>query len=302
MLNALTIDVEDYFQVNAFARHIDYRDWDSYPLRVAANTGRILDLLDTFAVKATFFVLGWIAERVPELVREIHTRGHEIACHGYRHQLVYSLDPEAFRADLRLAKRLLEDICGEGVDSYRAPSYSITRQSLWALDILAEEGFRYDSSIFPVYHDTYGIPDAPRFLHHIERQAGQITEFPLTTLRCRLGPIDYRLPIAGGGYLRLFPAQLLRAAIARINSSEQQPAIFYFHPWEIDPDQPRIKAGAKSTFRHYLNLHRTELKLRYLLGGLQFGSMREVIAHSRTASAPDGQRSMAIADGTPAYV
>lgn len=301
MLNALTIDVEDYFQVNAFASSIDYSAWDSYPLRVAENTRRILDLLDRFEVKATFFILGWIAERLPGLIREIHDRGHEIACHGYRHQLVYTLSPDAFRADLRLAKQLLEDICGEDIVSYRAPSYSITKKSLWALDILAEEGFCYDSSIFPVYHDTYGIPDAPRFLHHIERKAGRITEFPLTTIRCHFGPIDFRLPVAGGGYLRLFPAQLLRAAIGQVNTVENQPAIFYFHPWEIDPDQPRIKAGLKSTFRHYLNLHRTENKICHLLSRLRFGTMREVISRARTESAADG-RSLSIADGTPAYV
>ncbi|ABL00076.1 XrtA system polysaccharide deacetylase [Pelobacter propionicus] len=276
-LNALTIDVEDYFQVNAFARHIGREQWDGYPLRVEANTRRILDMLDEFQVKATFFVLGWVAERVPTLVRQIHGRGHEIACHGYGHELVYVIGPDAFRRDIRKAKEILEDIIGEKVRGYRAPSYSITRQSLWALDILIEEGFCYDSSIFPVYHDTYGIPDAPRFPHVITRQSGSIAEFPLTTYPLKCGSREYRLPIAGGGYLRLFPAHLLRRCIAAINERENQPAVLYFHPWEIDPDQPRIKAGFKSRFRHYLNLNSTEGKLRHIIGNARFGTMESVL-------------------------
>ncbi|MDR3629527.1 MAG: DUF3473 domain-containing protein [Desulfocapsaceae bacterium] len=277
MLNALTIDVEDYFQVNAFARSIRYEDWDNYPLRVEANTSRILDLLDEFDFKATFYILGWIAERVPGLVREISRRGHEIACHGYAHQLIFAIGPDAFREDVRRAKRILEDLCGEQVCSYRAPSYSITKNSLWALDILIEEGFVRDSSIFPVYHDTYGMPDAPRFPYVIQRQAGSITEFPLTTYRLHAGKSEYRLPIAGGGYLRLLPAQILIWGIERINRQENQPAVLYFHPWEIDPDQPRIKAGLKSTFRHYLNLRKTESKLRKIFAAGRFSTMKAVL-------------------------
>jgi polysaccharide deacetylase family protein (PEP-CTERM system associated) len=285
MLNALTIDVEDYFQVNAFSRHIRADEWDSYPLRVEDNTRRILDMLDEFAIKATFFVLGWIAERVPHLIREIQSKGHEIACHGYGHQLVYHIGPDAFRMDIRRAKQILEDVCGNQIHGYRAPSYSITKQSLWAFDILLEEGFSYDSSVFPVYHDTYGIPDAPRFPYMIERDSGRLSEFPLTTYLVRLGRMEYRLPIAGGGYLRLFPAELIRQGIARINRVENQPAVLYFHPWEIDPHQPRIKAGLKSRFRHYLNLHRTEAKLRYLLAALDFAPMGRLLSSAMPLAA-----------------
>jgi len=278
MINALTIDVEDYFQVNAFVRHVQREDWDHYPLRVECNTNRIIEMLDEFAFKATFFILGWVAERLPNLVREIHKRGHEIACHGYGHELIYSIGPDSFRRDIRKAKKILEDICGEKVHGYRAPSYSITKQSLWAQDILVEEGFSYDSSIFPVIHDTYGIPDAQRFPHIQQTGAGPLVEFPLTTLLFHLGGKEIRLPIAGGGYLRLFPAELLRRGIEKINRKEMQPTVLYFHPWEIDPDQPRINAGMKSTFRHYINLHRTEKKISYLLERVRFASMKEVLA------------------------
>lgn len=277
MLNALTIDVEDYFQVNAFAKVVQQDTWDSYPLRVGDNTRRILDMLDEYGIKATFFVLGWVAERVPGLVGEICGRGHEIACHGYGHELIYSIGPDAFRQDIRRAKRILEEQCGQKVNGYRAPSYSITKASLWALDILIEEGFSYDSSIFPVYHDTYGVPDAPRFPHVIQRQAGAIMEFPLTTYPVRWGNKELRLPIAGGGYLRLFPARLLQRGIERINRQEKQPAVLYFHPWEIDPEQPRIRAGLKSRFRHYLNLNKTEEKLRCLLGELELAPMIQML-------------------------
>ncbi|NVN91787.1 MAG: DUF3473 domain-containing protein [Desulfuromonadales bacterium] len=277
MINALTIDVEDYFQVNAFVRHVRREEWDRYPLRVEDNTHRILEMLDEFSIKATFFFLGWIAQRLPSLVKEVHARGHEIACHGYSHELIYSIGPQAFREDLRRSKQLLEDQCGEGVNGYRAPSYSITGKSLWALDILVEEGFSYDSSIFPVLHDTYGIPGAERFPHVIQTGAGPLVEFPLTTLPIRLGWKKMRLPIAGGGYLRLFPISVIQRGIAAINQRELQPAVLYFHPWEIDPGQPRIKSGIKSRFRHYLNLKKTEGKLRHILSELQFGTMSSVL-------------------------
>ncbi len=277
MLNALTIDVEDYFQVTAFEKQVKQEHWEAYPLRVMDNTLKILCLLDEFGIKATFFVLGWIAERVPELVREIHSRGHEIACHGYGHQLVYLIGPEKFRADIRKAKTILEDICGVKIAGYRAPSYSITKKSFWAFDILVEEGFIYDSSIFPVYHDNYGIPDAYRFPHDISTPAGIIREFPLTTLPISVMGWEYRLPIAGGGYLRMFPSELLRRGIRRINTQERRPAVLYFHPWEIDPGQPKINSSMKSRFRHYLNLEKTEGKLRNLMNSLKFGSMGEVL-------------------------
>jgi len=279
MLNALTIDVEDYFQVNAFAGIIRQDQWDAYPLRVDANTRRILDVLDSFSIKATFFILGWVAERLPELTKEIHRRGHEIACHGYGHELIYTIGHERFRSDIRRSKILLEDQCGVRVNGYRAPSYSITKRSLWALDILVEEGFTYDSSIFPVMHDTYGIPDAQRFPHILKTEAGPLVEFPLTTLPLHFGSKEVRLPIAGGGYLRLFPVELIKRGIQRINKREEQPAVLYFHPWEIDPDQPRIKeAGMKSRFRHYLNLSRTEAKLQQLFSSLRFAPMKEVLS------------------------
>jgi len=278
MLNALTIDVEDYFHVTAFDRYVKRDDWDRYPLRVEDNTMRVLDLLDEFDLQATFFILGWVAERFPALVRTIRDRGHEIASHGYGHELIYRIGPDRFRADIQRSKRLLEDICGAAVNGYRAPSYSITKKSLWALDILIEEGFTFDSSIFPVYHDNYGIPDAPRFPHRIEREGGTITEFPLTTYPVRWGRKEYRLPIAGGGYLRLFPAGLVRGGMQRINALEGQPAVLYFHPWEIDPGQPRIQAGIKSRIRHYLNLQKTEAKLRELFRAMRFGTMGQALA------------------------
>ena len=277
MLNALTIDVEDYFQVNAFAGVIRRDQWDTFPLRVGDNTRRILDMLDEFQVKGTFFILGWVAEREPELVREIGRRGHEVACHGYGHELIYAIGPEAFRADVRRAKQFLEDISGLHVAGYRAPSYSITKKSLWALDILVEEGFQYDSSIFPVYHDTYGMPDAPRHPHTINTSAGPIQEFPLTTYSINLLGMKYRMPIAGGGYLRLLPASFIAKAFNNLNKLERQPAVLYFHPWEIDPDQPRIDADLRSTFRHYLNLNRAEEKIRSLLSSVAFVPMHNIV-------------------------
>lgn len=277
MQNALTVDIEDYFHVTAFERHVSRDNWDSYPLRVVDNTRRVLHLFDEFNVKATFFILGWVAERAPDLVQEIARRGHEIACHGYGHELVFRIGPEKFRHDVRRAKNILENITGKPVFGYRAPSYSITGESLWALDILIEEGFTYDSSIFPVAHDIYGIPGAQRFPHCMKRQSGEIVEFPMTTLPIRMLGREFRLPIAGGGYLRLLPTSVIDYGIRRINAEERQPAVLYFHPWEIDPGQPRIRAGFKSRFRHYLNLHRTEGKLRNLLDGLGFCPMEQVL-------------------------
>lgn len=278
MINALTIDVEDYFHVTAFERQIKPGEWGRYPLRVEGNTLRILDMLDEFALKATFFVLGWVAERLPALIKEISRRGHEIACHGYGHQLVYRLSPQEFRHDISKAKNILEDICGERVHGYRAPSYSITAKSLWALDILVEEGFAYDSSIFPITHDIYGIPGGKRFPHEIATHAGKIREFPISTFPLKVGWWKSQMPICGGGYLRLFPAALVARAIQAINVKEKQPVIVYFHPWEIDPEQPRIRAGVRSCFRHYLNLERMELKVRHLLDNFRFSSAGEVLS------------------------
>jgi len=286
MINALTIDVEDYFHVTAFEQQIKPWEWDTYPLRVEGNTLRILDMLDEFALRATFFVLGWVAERIPALVKEIHRRGHEIACHGYGHQLIYRLTPEEFRDDISKAKNILEDLCGERVQGYRAPSYSITTKSLWALDILVEEGFSYDSSIFPITHDIYGIPGGKRFPHEISTHAGNIQEFPISTYSLNVGLWKSHIPIAGGGYLRFFPAELVSRAIYFINANEKQPVIVYFHPWEIDPQQPRIQAGFKSSFRHYLNLQRMELKIRHLLTKFNFSPVKECLLNT-TLSAPN---------------
>lgn len=274
--NALTVDVEDYFHVTAFERVIDPAAWDRYPLRVTENTRRVLDLFDRHGVTGTFFVLGWVAEREPSLVREIRRRGHEIACHGYGHQLVYRIGPEGFRRDIRRAREILEGITGEAVRGYRAPSYSITAESLWALDILIEEGFSYDSSIFPIMHDIYGIPDAPRFPHVIRRPSGAIREFPISTVQIRSCGRELRLPVGGGGYLRLLPAAWFRRAFRQMNVLGH-PAVLYFHPWEIDPGQPRIKAGFRSRFRHYLNLDRMEGRLSSLLASLPFAPMGEVL-------------------------
>lgn len=296
MINALTIDVEDYFHVNAFAGRIRPDEWPNYPLRVGDNVRRILDLLDACRVRATFFVLGWVAERLPRLVREIHERGHEIASHGYGHQLVYTLTPREFRQDIALTKALLEGICGRQVLGYRAPSYSITRRSTWAFDVLAEEGYRYDSSIFPICHDVYGIPGGERFVHDIATSSGLIREIPLTTFE--IGPPGWRLrvPVAGGGYLRLLPARFVAGAIESINRREHQPAIVYFHPWELDPGQPRIKAGLASRFRHYINLERTERKVRFLLERFSFSTAADVynLKHST-------QRGIAHEPGNSAY-
>jgi len=288
--------VEDYFQVTAFAKVIDPQDWDIYPSRVENNTTRVLDLLDEHGLKATFFVLGWVAERFPGLVRTIANRGHEVACHGYGHQLIYKQDPDTFRQDLRRSKSVLEQTTGLPVLGFRAPSYSITAQSLWALDVLIEEGFAYDSSIFPVVHDNYGIPGAKRFPHLITRSSGSIREFPLTTLPMNLLGRKMTLPVAGGGYLRLLPVGLIRRGMQRINAHENQPVVLYFHPWEMDPDQPRIKSCFRSRFRHYHNLDLTEDKLRYLFKGLEFGTMSEVLGldgNSSSSAFTTGERAEA---------
>lgn len=271
--NALTVDVEDYFHVSAFANSIDQREWDRHPLRVEKNTHSLLDLFDEYQVKATFFILGWVAERKKELVSEVAKRGHEVACHGYSHQLIYNQSPEVFRQETGRAKDILEDIVQHPVRGYRAASYSITEKSKWALDILAEAGFVYDSSIFPVRHDRYGIPDSPAHPYKLKTPAGHsIIEFPLSTAKI----INYRLPIAGGGYFRLYPYWLSKAGLKQVNR-QQKPFIFYLHPWEIDPEQPKISASWFSRFRHYNNLDKCEDRLRNLMHDFQFGTAWDVL-------------------------
>jgi len=272
--NTLTVDIEDYFHVGAFARVINPVDWDKYPSRVERNTNRLMEIFDDHNVKATFFVLGWVAERYQYLVRAIAENGHEIACHGYSHQLIYQQDKAVFYEETARAKACLEDQAQKSILGYRAASYSITLESLWALDTLAELGFSYDSSIFPVRHDRYGIPDSPRFPYRLQTANGDtLIEYPPSTLA--LGA--YHLPVGGGGYFRIYPYSLTRSALNHINRKEKQAFMFYLHPWEIDPDQPRVQAGRLSTFRHYTNLNRCEARLRRLLRDFSFAPMAKVI-------------------------
>ena len=273
VLNAMSVDVEDYFHVSVFDGIVPRSQWARMESRVCANTHRLLDLFDEFGVASTFFVLGWVAERHPDLVRDIASRGHEIASHGYAHRLIYDQTPAAFREDVRRAKQVLEDAAGCEVLGYRAPSYSVTPRSLWALDVLIEEGYRYDSSIFPVRHDRYGIPVSPREPFHIARTGGGLMEVPGSTVR--LGPLN--LPIAGGGSFRILPYGWMRWGIARLNRTEQRPAVFYIHPWEIDPDQPRLAAGWLGRFRHYRNLDETESRLRALLTDFRFTTVASIL-------------------------
>jgi polysaccharide deacetylase family protein (PEP-CTERM system associated) len=273
-LNALTFDVEEYFQVEAFSALVDRGAWSHLPSRVVACTERILDLLDAHGTSATFFVLGWVAERQPGLVRAIRARGHELACHGYGHRPIGALAPDEFRADVRRAKRTLEDAAGTAVIGYRAPTFSVVRETLWALDVLVDEGFQYDSSIFPIHHDRYGVPDAPRAPHRIALPGGgEIVEFPVSTLRVA----GQNLPFSGGGYFRLAPYSLIRAALRRTNEHDRIPAMVYLHPWEIDPGQPRFAAPALTRFRHYVNLGRTAAKLDRLLGDFAFAPAARVL-------------------------
>jgi polysaccharide deacetylase family protein (PEP-CTERM system associated) len=272
--NALTIDVEDYFQVSAFDAVVPRTAWDACESRVCRNTERVLEVIEGAGVRATFFVLGWVAERFPQLVRRIAEGGHEIASHGYGHRLIYEITPDAFREDVRRSKAVLEGAAGVAVEGYRAPSYSITERSLWALDVLIEEGFTYDSSIYPIHHDRYGMPNAPRHLHTISRLSGVIVEVPGSTVR--VGGVN--LPVGGGGYFRLLPYAWTRWGIRRVNVRERRPAVFYLHPWEIDPDQPRFDVGAIGRFRHYHNLSRTEGRLRRLLRDFRFARLRDLLA------------------------
>jgi polysaccharide deacetylase family protein (PEP-CTERM system associated) len=282
VINGMSIDVEDYFHVSVFDGLVPRSRWGQMESRVVANTDRLLALFDDASVKATFFVLGWVGERHPDLVRRIAAGGHEIASHGYAHRLIYDQTPRAFREDVRRSKHLLEDACGHRVRGYRAPSYSITPRSLWALDVLVDEGYAYDSSIFPIRHDRYGIPTSGRQPYRLDRGGGSITEIPGSTTR--IGPMN--LPVAGGGYFRLLPYGWTRWGIARVNRVERKPVVFYLHPWEIDPDQPRLPVGRLGRFRHYRNLAETEGRLKQLLGEFRFGRVDAVVAGVEAEAAP----------------
>ena len=272
-LNLLTVDVEDYFQVSGFAHAVPPDTWDARTSRVVDNTTRLLDLFDEADVRGTFFILGWVADRFPALVRRVAKAGHQIASHGYAHRLVYDMTPAEFRADLRRASTVIEAACGVVVDGFRAPSFSITERSRWAFDVLIDEGYTYDSSVFPIVRDRYGIPGSPRHAHVMTREAGALWEVPPSTIRWS----GVNVPIAGGGYFRLFPYSWTRAGIERLNHRERRPAVVYLHPWELDPAQPRISAGAVSRFRHYVNLDRTEGRLKQLLRDFRFAPMSEAM-------------------------
>lgn len=270
--NAMTVDVEDYFQVSAFEPYIKKQQWDTLPHRVEKNTHKILDLFAEKNIKATFFTLGWVAERYPQIIKRIVTDGHELACHGYEHTRVTEQTPDQFRRDVGKAKKLLEDLGGEAVNGYRAPSYSIGAGNLWALTVLQEEGFQYSSSIYPVKHDIYGMPDAPRFIYApIENK--NFKEIPITTIRFG----DKNFPCGGGGFFRFYPYALSKWAFKRINNQENESAIFYFHPWEIDPEQPRQQGlNLKTRTRHYLNLKRMENRIKQLLTDFKWDTMTNV--------------------------
>ncbi len=304
LLNGLSIDVEDYFQVEAFSSVISPASWSNYPFRAEKNTRKILDILDQYGVKATFFCLGWVAKKAPSLIRDISYRGHEVASHGYMHRAIYKQSPKEFSDDVERSKKLLEDITGKRVLGYRAPTYSVTKKTLWALEILIDQGFLYDSSIFPVHHDLYGIVEAPRFPFWIDKEHIQkiksgnwpiyfkdfkgysrianlfkqgkrgLIEFPITTFRY----LNINIPIAGGGYFRLLPIKISTWALSKINKSENMPFLFYIHPWEFDPEQPRIKGCPfKSRFRHYLNLNKTQKRFKILLENFDFAPISKVL-------------------------
>ena len=276
--NALTIDVEDYFQVSAFAPCIARSEWDTRECRVERNVQRIMEMLDRHQVQATFFTLGWIAERYPELVREMARRGHEVASHGYAHQRASDQGRAEFLDDIKRAKAILEDLSGQAVRGYRAPSFSIGTGNLWAFDCLVEAGYQYSSSIYPIKHDHYGIPDAPRFMHEVRPS---LSEIPATTIRA----FARNWPASGGGYFRLMPYALSRRLLRRVNDADKAAAVFYFHPWEIDPQQPRVAgASAKARFRHYLNLDRMEARLERLLADFRWGRMDQVFLKDMAAA------------------
>jgi len=265
----LSVDVEDYFMVEAFSGVVDRKTWSGRESRVVESTHRALDLFDRFGAKGTFFFVGWVAEKFPGLVREVYSRGHELACHSYWHRTVYSLSPEEFRADTRAAVQAIESAAGARVWGYRAPSWSITKDCLWALDILAEEGFTYDSSIYPIHHDLYGVPGAERFPYEFTAAGGRrLLEIPPATVRL----FGQNIPAAGGGYLRIFPLAYTNWVFRQYEERYKHAVVVYLHPWELDPDQPRISAPPKSRLRHYTNLSRMEARLEHLLGRYLFST------------------------------
>lgn len=279
LVNAMTVDVEDYFQVSAFEPVVRREDWDRHEWRVERNTERILEMFAAHGVHATFFMLGCVAERHPALVRRIVAQGHELASHGFQHVRVTQQNPVEFRADVERTKKLLEDVAGCAVNGYRAASYSIGANNLWALDVLREAGHMYSSSIYPIRHDLYGMPQAPRFAFH--HKDDSVLEIPVTTVAL----FGRKFPCGGGGYFRLFPYRLSRWALARVNEHDGEPCVFYFHPWEIDPGQPRpSNLSAKTRFRHYLNLNRMERRLERLLTDFRWGRMDQVFLPRRRAA------------------
>ena len=279
--NMMTVDVEDYFQVSGFESVVTRDSWHEYESRVVRNTQRVLELLDEAGVRATFFVLGWTAEHYPSVVRDIAAGGHYLASHSYWHRLVYRLTPAEFREDVRRAKGVIESISGTPVYGYRAPSFSVVESSLWALDVLIEEGHTYDASIFPIRHDRYGIPDWPRQSALVRRESGSILEVPGTALRTHGATIPL-----GGGYFRLFPYSWTRAAVRRMNERDRKAAMFYIHPWEFDPGQPRVAAPLFSRLRHYNQIGQTTSRFRNLLRDFAFGPIEEVALrdHSQAAA------------------
>jgi polysaccharide deacetylase family protein (PEP-CTERM system associated) len=281
VVNAMTVDVEDYFQASAFDRIVSRESWYERESRVVGNTHRVLECLLRHQVRGTFFILGWVAQRFPSLVKEIASCGHELGSHGFHHQLIYTLTREQFRDDVRRAKAAIEDAGGCAVQGYRAPSFSIVRSSLWALDVLIEEGHTYDASIFPIHHDRYGIPDAPRQTHYVGRAAGSITEVPASTVR--LGPVN--VPFAGGGYFRVLPYAFTRWGIKRMNAAGER-AVFYIHPWEFDREQPRLPASRLTAWRHYANLGDTLNRLERLLRDFAFDTVAATLTTSAPATVP----------------
>lgn len=277
VVNAFSVDVEDYFQVSLFESTVHRQQWNSLEPRVEGNTDRLLAIFDECGVRSTFFLLGWIAERHPELVRRIHAQGHELAVHGYDHTRITTQTPNEFRRDVQRSKQIIEDLAGERVIGYRAPSYSVVEETIWALEILGEEGFEYDSSIFPIHHDRYGIPGSPRYpwiiLNGDKGSQQPLWEFPISTVRI----MGTNFPFVGGGYLRQFPMFFIRWGMKRVNHGEQKPVMVYIHPWEIDPDQPRQDVKVLTRVRHYRNLAKAEDRLRQLFHDFHFDTIRQVL-------------------------
>jgi polysaccharide deacetylase family protein (PEP-CTERM system associated) len=303
IVNAFSIDVEDYFHVEALAASIPRAEWSNMEYRCEASMHRLLDLMAQHGVRGTMFVLGWVAERSPQLVREIARAGHEVACHGYSHRLVYKQGREEFFQETSRAKKLLEDISGKAVLGYRAASFSIIEQSLWALDCLIDLGFTYDSSVFPVRHDRYGMPNAELAPYKITAPSGRtLVEFPMSV--ATVGQV--RIPVSGGGYFRILPYALSRAGLRQINHKRRQPFMFYLHPWEVDPEQPRFAASWFSRFRHYTNLARCEGRLRQLMSEFRFSTVRQVLVTEGLIGAQAGSVVVplgrpAVADSRPAF-